>query len=121
MSSWLDQATEKLNSGVKNVNGQKEGAMKRAVKNALLDFCRQNEEFAQAVVQGGSFPDCMTAVAKGVGGSISDLEAYKKAVSFYFPGAKVHMHMLIQLEPTEAPSKAEEDGGGILLDFSDFW
>lgn len=121
MNSWLDKAAEKLNNGVKDVKGQKEGAMKRAVKNTLLDFCRQNEEFAQAVVQGGSFPECMKAVAKDVGGSISDLDAYKRAVGFYFPGAKINMQMLIQLEPTETPSKSEEDSGGILLDFSDFW
>lgn len=52
--------------------------MKSAVRDALLEFCRQNEEFAQAVVQGGAFPDCMAAVAKGVGSSISDLEAYRR-------------------------------------------
>lgn len=121
MSIRYEQAKEKLEKGVKDVKGQKEGAMKRAVKETLLDFCRQNEEFAQAVVQGGSFPDCMTAVAKGVGGSISDLEAYKKAVSFYFPGAKINMQMLIQLEPTAPEQATDENSGGILLDFSDFW
>ena len=83
MSSWYEQAQEKLKQGAKKVKGQREGAMKGPVKETLLDFCRQNEEFAQAVAQGGSFPECMTAVAKGVGSSISDLEAYKKAVSFY--------------------------------------
>lgn len=95
--------------------------MKAAVKNTLLDFCQQNEEFAQSVAQGGSFPECMAAVAKGVGSSISDLEAYKKAVSFYFPGAKINMQMVIQLEPAEEAPKSAKGGGGILLDFSDFW
>lgn len=121
MSSWYEQAQEKLKQGAKKVKGQREGAMKGPVKETLLDFCRQNEEFAQAVAQGGSFPECMTAVAKGVGSSISDLEAYKKAVSFYFPGAKINMQMVIQLEPAEVAPRPAENSGGILLDFSDFW
>ena len=87
MSSWFDQAKERLERECKEVKGTKESAMKAAVRDTLLEFCRQDEEFAQAVAQGGSFPDCMAAVAKGVGGSISDLEAYRRAVSFYFPGA----------------------------------
>lgn len=120
MSGWYEQAKNKLEQGVKEVKGQKEGAMKGAVKNTLLDFCKQNGEFAQAVAQGGSFSDCMTAVAKGVGNSISDLEAYKRAVEFYFPGAKINMQMLIQLE-SDAEPQVSHDGGGILLDFSDFW
>lgn len=117
MSGWYEQAKDKLEKSMKEVKGQREGAMKRAVKDTLLDFCRQNEEFAQAVVQGGTFSECMAVVAKGVGSSISDLEVYKKAVSFYFPGAKVEMQMKILLEPAEEP----QDSGGILLDLSDFF
>lgn len=101
MSIWYEQAQNRLKEEYKEVKGTKESAMKGAVRDALLDFCRQNEEFAQAVVQGGSFKDCMTAVAKGVGSSISDLEAYRRAVSFYFDGAKVNFSMTIQLEPAE--------------------
>ena len=89
MSSWFDQVRERLEREYKEVKGQKESAMKAAVRDTLLEFCQQDEEFAQAVAQGGSFPDCMKAVAKGVGGSISDLEAYRRAASFYFDGAKV--------------------------------
>ena len=66
-------------------------AMKGAVLDALIDFAQQDEEFARAVLDGGSFADCMKAVAKGCGTSISDLEAYGKAVSFYFPGAKMDL------------------------------
>lgn len=117
MSIWYEQAERRLTEECKEVKGTKESAMKVAVRDALLDFCRQNEEFAQAVVQGGSFKDCMTAVAKGVGGSISDLEAYRRAVSFYFDGAKVNFSMTIQLEPAET----EMDRGGLLLDLSDFF
>ena len=117
MSGWLEQARERLGQEYKQVTGTKEGAMKSAVRDALLEFCRQNEEFAQAVAQGGSFQGCMAAVAKGVGSSISDLEAYRRAASYYFDGAKVQVQMTIQLTPAEM----EPDRSGILLDLSDFF
>lgn len=116
MSSWYEQAEKRLKDEYDKVKGQKESAMKSAVRDALLEFCRQNEEFAQAVAQGGSFPNCMAAVAKGVGSALSDLEAYRRAASFYFDGAKVNFSMTIQLEPAEA-----EPDRGILLDLSDFF
>ncbi len=94
---WLPKAEEKLQKELKEVQGQKEKAMANAVHAQIRDFCAQDEEFAQAVVQGGSFADCMKAVAKGVGAYISDLEAYKKAVQFYFPGAEVKMALTIDL------------------------
>ena len=117
MSVWYDRAKVRLESECKTIKGQKERAMGSAVRDALLEFCRQNEEFAQAVVQGGTFQDCMAAVAKGVGGSISDLEAYRRAVSFYFDGAKVKFQMVIELEPAQT----EPDRGGLLLNLSDFF
>ena len=117
MSTWYEQAEHRLREEYKAVTGHKESAMKSAVRESLLEFCRQNEEFAQAVAQGGSFKDCMAAVAKGVGGSISDLEAYRRAASFYFDGAKVNYSMTIQLEPAETGP----DRKGILLDLSDFF
>lgn len=115
MNEFLDQALNKL---AENVSGQKENAMAPSVREALTDFCRQDAEFAQAVAQGGSFKDCMTAVAKGVGGSISDLEAYRKAVRFYFVGADVRFRMEIDLCPTaeEAPRSAQKK----ILDIADF-
>lgn len=123
MSGWYEQARKKLEQGVKEVKGQKENAMKEAVQKTLLDFCRQDDEFAQAVVQGGTFADCMKAVAQGVGSSISDLEAYKKAVSFYFPGAGIRMTMTIDLCGSVKDAEPQEtgDGGLIRLDFSDFF
>lgn len=115
MNEFLDQALNKL---AENVSGQKENAMAPSVREALTDFCRQDAEFAQAVAQGGSFKDCMVAVAKGVGGSISDLEAYRRAVRFYFKGADVHFHMELDLCPAaeEAPRSAQKK----LLDIADF-
>ena len=66
VSAWYEQAEKRLKDEYGGVKGYKDGVMKGAVRDALLEFCRQNEEFAQAVAQGGTFPDCMAAVAKGV-------------------------------------------------------
>ena len=134
MNKWYSQAADKLNKEAAKVTGQKEAAMKNAVKAALLDFCKQDGEFAQAVAQGGSFPDCMKAVAKGVGNSVSDLEAYRKAVAFYFPGADIQMTMRIDLcasvngtsaAPVESVTDtprldARPGGNAITLNLSDF-
>ena len=122
---FRDEALKKLREGAKNVRGNKESAMKDAVRATLETFCTQDEEFAQAVVQGGDFPACMAAVARGVGSSISDLEAYKKAVQFYFPGAEIRMQMTIDLigaaAVKETPAPAEQKKPeNIILDFTEF-
>lgn len=97
LNTWATEAISKLKEGKKNVSGNKEKAMAPVVAAQLESFCQQDAEFAQAVVQGGTFSDCMKAVANGVGSSISDLDAYKKAVRFYFPGAEVKMQLTIDL------------------------
>lgn len=97
MENWATQAHEKLKKERSAVSGNKERAMADAVLDAIQEFCKQEPEFAQAVVQSGTFADCMKKVAAGTGNSISDLEAYKKAVQFYFPGAVVNMQLTIDL------------------------
>lgn len=131
LNNWATEAVNKLKEGKKNVSGNKEKAMASAVAAQLESFCRQDAEFAQAVVQGGTFSDCMKEVAKGVGNCISDLDAYKKAVRFYFPGAKVHMKLTIDLigdaagegtdsEPVAAqPAPVEEKTKVISLNLDD--
>ena len=81
--TFYEQAREKLAKD--KITGSKAAAMAPAVKEALLNFAGQDEEFAQAIVQGGSFSACMAEVARGVGQAISDLEAFGKAAAFYFP------------------------------------
>ena len=95
--SFLEEAREKLRKELPRINGMKEGAIKQAAMDALLNFAAQDEEFAQAIVQGGSFKDCMHEVCKGIGTSISDLDAYGRAAAFYFPGCKVRFEMHIDL------------------------
>lgn len=118
----LQEALKKLDT--KTVSGQKERVMAGAVASVLQDFCRQDAEFAQAVAQGGSFKDCMHAVARGVGGSISDIDAYKKAVRFYFPGADISVQLAIDLIGDAAktpPERVEKPkSAGIILKLEDF-
>lgn len=131
MTHWKTEAINQLEEGKKNVSGQKEKAMAGAVVAQLKAFCQQDEEFAQAVAQGGTFSDCMKKVAEGVGSSISDLDAYKKAVQFYFPGAEVRMQLTIDLigkaaeqpkpTPVAALHAAEEKPKTISLNLFDFF
>lgn len=121
MENWAAQAVNKLTSEQKAVSGARVQAMAPAVLEVLKSFCLQDQEFAQAVAQGGTFSACMRAVVAGVGSSISDLEAYEKAVRFYFPGAKIHMQMTIDLvgdaahsEPS--PEAPKENSDIIVLD-----
>lgn len=117
MNEFTDQALERLKKEYDSVKGTKAGAMKKAVREALESFIRQDDEFAQAVAQGGSFGDCMAAVEKGVGASISDLDAYRKAVQFYFKGAEIRMVMEIDLCPNRV---TEEAHSRKVLDLADF-
>ena len=123
MSGFCDQALERLRKEARDVSGHKEKAMAEAVRATLETFCRQEEEFAQAIVQGGSFADCMKKVASGVGNSISDLEAFQKAVQFYFPGAEIRMQMTVDLiGAAAAPETAQtsEKPDALVLDFTQF-
>ena len=119
MNEYTKPALERLGRECSTVKGQKAGAMKEAVRKALESFINQDDEFAQAVAQGGSFADCMAAVEKGVGNAISDMDAYRKAVQFYFKGAEVRMAMEIDV----CPNRVKEDGSGggrKILDLADF-
>lgn len=125
MSEYLQEALEKLKAA-KAPNGAKEKAVFVPMVKTLTDFCRQDGEFAQAVAQGGSVADCAAACVKGVGGSISDLEVYRRAAQFYFPGCEVEMTMKICTSEYDKPAAAEESdhastAPAIALDLTDFW
>lgn len=75
----------------------------------MRKFCRQQPEFAQAIYQSNkTFADCMKHVAKGAGGSISDIEAYRRAVEFYFPGAQVEFQMVLYMSKYDMPQSEPE-------------
>lgn len=119
-----DMAIAKLDKELKQMKGSKNldrkiSAMMEAVHDALVEFCCQTEEFAQAVVQGGSFEQCMVAVAKGVGSSISDLDAYRRAVQFYFPGADIRVKMTVNLMASVEEDAHQSAAAPVVLDLFD--
>lgn len=109
---------EKLSTEYKEGKyGSKANVMKKTIYDAITGFCKQNEEFARAVEQGGKFQDCMAEVEKGVGSSISDLDAVKKAVQFYFPGAEVKFRMEILMSKYEDETPTVQTN---IIDLEDF-
>ena len=119
---FYEDAKKKLDEGAKASMDKYANAMKASVRDALTEFCYQDEEFAQAVVQGGSFADCMKAVAKCVkGNALSDLEAWGAAVRFYFPGAGIRCEMKINLCADVEAAQAETPKAGPVIDLSDFF
>ena len=123
MSDFYNEAKLKLDEGVKARLDKYGEAMKTAVHDALLNFIAQDEEFAQAVAQGGSFADAMNAVAKEIKGqSISDMEAYGAAVRFFFPGAEIRVSMTIDLIGEGAGQIGlQHDNNAVIIDLSEFF
>lgn len=126
-------AIEKIRKELKTTSGDnKVNAVKNHVADTLIEFCRQDDEFAQAVMQSDkTLGDCCKSIMSGCGNSISDLEVYRKAVQFYFPGADIRMTMTIDLcasvrgPEDAAPSKQTDPtlavrSSDIILDLTDF-
>lgn len=106
-------AAEKIRSELSGAKLSAKGkAVAPFVAEALATFCDQNAEFAQAVEQSGkTAAECVKSTVKGCGGSISDIEVYRKAAQFYFEGATVHFNMNIDLgdngfSNTSAPAQS---------------
>lgn len=119
---FKEQAIQKLEKELKAFKSadNKAKAVQSAVADALKSFCEQDDEFAQAVVQNDkTLSDCCESCMKGVGNSISDIEAYKKAVNFYFSGADIKMTMKIDLIGSAADNKPH--GKVIELSFDDLF
>lgn len=116
----MQEAVEKIRKEQSDANGldSKAKAMAGAVADKLCDFCQQDVTFSEAVVHGGTLSECMAAVANGVGNSISDIEAYTKAVRFYFPTAKIDVTMTINLIGGTAETSTPKRG--VVLDLMDF-
>lgn len=99
----IEKAVERLNTEIKNITvgnsteSRAIAAMKDAVKDQLIAFCTQSAEFAEKIADSDkTFGDCMKAVADKVQYSLSDYEAYKRAVQFYFPDADIECSMKIK-------------------------
>lgn len=104
MTTNIQSALDKIKKELKEFKGgQMEAVMKDRCAEVLCDFCKQDEEFAQAVVQSSkTFSDCLKSITDKYGKNakqqgISDLDAFKQMVQFYFAGAVIHLSMQIDL------------------------
>lgn len=99
MNINAQKAVNKLESEFKKAKFDRYGnVVGKPVLKTLKDFCNQNEEFALAVLQTDkTIQQCVEHAMKDVKQSISDIDTYRKAVEFYFPGATVRFSMTIDL------------------------
>lgn len=103
----IRQAQEKIKTSGEKKLGRYENAVNNAVSQTLKAFCEQSEEFARAIVESDkTYADCLTAICKGLGSSISDFDLYTKAVQFWFPGAIVEYKMTIRMSEYEVEKEA---------------
>ena len=117
------QAIQKIDAELKAYKGDRYGEiMKKKIAEVIKKFCNQNEEFAQAVVQGGSFSDCMKAVVKQVQGNYADSDSiYPVIAGFYFPGAVVEEIIQIRMSKYEAEEQSGDSNNVLNLRLEDFF
>lgn len=104
----IARAIEKINTCGK-FKDRYASVIAEPVKRALQEFCRQEEEFARAVIDGGSAEDCINNVAKDISKkqAVSDPEVFHTAAKYYFPGAVIEYKMIIHMSEYEL-EKAEQ-------------
>ncbi len=116
MTDLQIRAKEKLEKEYKENEknfGRAAKIMAPDTKKALISFIEQDEEFADAILQNSqTFGDCMKAVEKNCGTALSDLEAFKRAVQFYFPGAEIEYQMKLYVNPYELEDKKKSEQNG---------
>lgn len=116
-----DLAIKKLESEAKAAKADKYGnVVKQPLLEVLCNFCRQDAEFAQAVYQGGRFEDALKAAVKGAQNHTPDLQIYRQAVQFYFPGSDIKMTMRVNLCASVETGEPAEARDGVMLDLTDF-
>lgn len=98
MNEFTEKAIDKVREDPK-ISDRHYSIIRDGVTAALESFIKQDDEFAQAVVQGGPMKEMYEAVCKKIGSrsGVSDLEVYQAAVEFFFAGAKIEFHMTIDL------------------------
>lgn len=105
---WRAKAKTKLEGENKAFKGSREArAVRDYILKTLIYFADQEPRFAEVVCNTKrTFAECCAAVVDNAGNMISDLEAYRRAVQFYFPNAEVEFVMNVKL--TGAAPTAEE-------------
>ena len=108
MTELQTTPVEQLNEQHKKAKyGQKAKVMAKPTLDALISFCEQSEDFAEAVHDcSKTFQDCMASVEKGIGNALSDIDAYKKAVQFYMPTANIDVVMTIVTSDQSGKTKS---------------
>ncbi len=115
-SSIIRQAQEKIKTSGGKKLGRYENAVNSAVANALCEFCSQSEEFSRAIIESDkTYDECLTAICKGLGQSISDFDLYTRAVQFWFPGAVIEYKMTIRMSEYEMEEQAQPEKKEISL------
>jgi len=105
---WRAKAKAKLEDENKAFKGGREAqAVRDYILKTLIYFADQEPRFAEVVCNTKrTFSECCAAVVHNAGGMISDLDAYRRAVQFYFPNAEVEFIMNVKL--TGAAPTADE-------------
>ena len=105
---WRAKAKAKLEDENKAFKGGREAqAVRDYILKTLIYFADQEPRFAEVVCNTKrTFSECCAAVVHNAGGMISDLDAYRRAVQFYFPSAEVEFVMNVKL--TGAAPTADE-------------
>lgn len=108
MNETQKKAIEKIYKEIEEFKGDKYGqVIYKPVAEALKQFC-DNERFAAAILESDkTLSDCCKDVTKGVTKSLSDIDAYRKAVQFYFPEANVKFDMRIILSGEDLEKTVE--------------
>ena len=97
-------AAEKLKTEAANYNSHYD--VRDGVLSALTLFCKQSEDFAKVIYESDKkFSACMDIVLHKHGSCLSDIEAYRRAVGFYFEKADVEFEMKIILPDNNGNDK----------------
>ena len=90
-------ATDKIAKELSEFKGDRYGqAVKSFVASTLTNFCGQSQRFAQVVYETpATLSDCCAEIMKGCGSHISDIDVYRGAVRYYFPGAEIEFTLTI--------------------------
>ena len=108
----VERAVEKLNDKDQlKTSDRYSKVVLSSVREMLVDFCYQSSVFAGAIVDcKKTLAECCETIMKKCGSSISDLEVYRRAVQFYFPGAEIEYQMRIKVNPFEKETKEASEG-----------
>lgn len=105
---WRSKAKEKLEAENKAFKGGREAqAVRKYILKTLIRFADQEPRFAEVICNTTrTLSECCAAVVHNSGRVLSDLDAYRRAVQFYFPNAEVEFLMNVKLTGS-APTKEE--------------